>query len=423
VLEPAGEPIVERYWNLDFTPRRQPAREDEAAMQVRELLRAGVRRRLVADVPVGAFLSGGVDSTIVVGLMASLGRRVRTFSIAFAGDPDYDETAYARTAAQSFGTEHTEFAVKPSDFELVEKLVWHHDGPFGDSSAIPTYVVAQLTRQHVTVALNGDGGDELFAGYLRFWAGASAERVPRALRQLGALASHLMPAGMPERSLRGRARRFLSSAHMSLGDRLASWNSCFGFNLDAVLQPDLAAQAPVDRVLSFHRSFFAHANGMSPLALALAHNFHTYLPYDLNVKVDRTSMAHALETRSPFLDTALMEYVAGLPDDFKLRGRTSKYILRRAFADLLPPEIQRRGKMGFGIPLATWFRGDLKTYLLDHLAAPSARIRAYVRPEVAVELLDHHMSGRADHSHQLWALLTMELWLRNLPRLAQPWQA
>src|SRR5262249_50818272 len=351
VLERGQEPIINPYWKLSHVHSPQSVSEEEAARRVRDLLTHGVRKRLVADVPVGAFLSGGLDSTIVVGLMAREVGGVRTFSIGFAGDPRYDETGYARIAAHAFGTHHTEFMVKPSDFDLVERLIWHHDGPFGDSSAIPTYVVAELTRQHVTVALNGDGGDELFAGYLRFWAGAAAERVPLALRQLGAFAARVLPAGRPERSLSGRARRFLSTAQMPLGDRLTSWNSCFAFSLDGLLQPDFARQVSVERVLGFHREFFARAAGASALAASLEHNFHTYLPYDLNVKVDLTSMAHALETRSPFLDTALMEYVAALPDDFKLRGWISKYILRRAFADLVPPEIQRRGKMGFGIPL------------------------------------------------------------------------
>src|SRR5215813_235459 len=198
VLERGQEPIINPYWKLSHVHSPQSVSEEEAARRVRDLLTHGVRKRLVADVPVGAFLSGGLDSTIVVGLMAREVGGVRTFSIGFAGDPRYDETGYARIAAHAFGTHHTEFMVKPSDFDLVERLIWHHDGPFGDSSAIPTYVVAELTRQHVTVALNGDGGDELFAGYLRFWAGAAAERVPLALRQLGAFAARVLPAGRPE---------------------------------------------------------------------------------------------------------------------------------------------------------------------------------------------------------------------------------
>jgi asparagine synthase (glutamine-hydrolysing) len=371
-------------------------------------------------VPVGAFLSGGLDSTIVVGLMKRLGHRVRTFSIGFEGDPRYDETHYARIAAQAYGTDHTEFKVRPRDFELVEKLVWHHDGPFGDSSAIPTYVVSRLTREHVTVALTGDGGDELFAGYLRFLGAQITELVPAPLRSLAAQGGELIPAGLPSRSALARARRLLLAMRAPLGDRLAGWTAFFAFSFEETLQADLLPHT--DEALAFHRQFFAEG-GRSTLANALNHNFATYLPYDLLVKMDRTSMAHALETRSPFLDTALIDYVSGLPDRFKLHGRTTKYILRKAFADLMPEAIKTRGKMGFGLPLATWFRGELRDYLFDHIASPSSRINAYVRPDKVARMLAAHMDRRADHDQPFWALLTLELWLRNLSKLARPWEA
>jgi asparagine synthase (glutamine-hydrolysing) len=418
-LESGRPPRAERYWRYDFQARRPFPTEDEAAARVRALLTEAVSKRMVADVPVGAFLSGGLDSTIVVGLMSRLGHKVRTFSIGFEGDPRYDETSYARSAARAFGTEHTEFRVTPSDFELVEKLVWHHDGPFGDSSAIPTYVVSRLTREHVTVALTGDGGDELFAGYLRFLGAQVTEAVPAPLRSLAARAGALIPGGLPSRSIPARARRLLLAMQAPLGDRLFRWTSFFS-SLEETLQADLLPYAA--DALSMHRQYFS-PDGGSTLAQALNHNFGAYLPYDLLVKMDRTSMAHALETRSPFLDTALIDYVSGLPDRFKLRGRTSKYILRKACADLLPPDIARRGKMGFGVPLATWFRGDLRGYLIDLIASPTSRLNAYVRPDLVARMLDAHMAHRADHDQQFWALLTLELWLRNLPRLARPWES
>jgi asparagine synthase (glutamine-hydrolysing) len=424
-------PEIRRYWAVDFRPRSPAPSEDEATSRVRELMTAAVRKRLVADVPVGAFLSGGLDSTVVVGLMAQETSRVQTFSIGFSGDPRYNETAYARLAAQRFGTEHTEFEVTPRDFQLVEKLVWHHDGPFGDSSAIPTYVVSQLTRQKVTVALNGDGGDELFAGYLRFWAASLVERIPGPLRKLAGKAAVLVPSGTGSRTLTARARRFLSAVERPLGDRVTAWSSFFAFRLPELMRPELLP-AP-DTVLGFHRQFFDGSAGnghpaggaggsWSPLAALLQHNFGTYLPQDLNVKVDRTSMAHALEARSPFLDTALIEYVAGLPDDFKLRGRTTKYILRKAFADLMPPAIQGRAKMGFGLPLGTWFRQDLRGYIEDRLCAPDARINEILRPEAVRKIWQEHVDGLDDHEHRIWLLLTMELWLRNLPRLTHAWE-
>ena len=419
-LEPGQAPRQQRYWRVDFQARKPAPSEAEASSTIRTLLSEAVRKRLVADVPVGAFLSGGLDSTIVVGLMSRLGHKVRTFSIGFEGDARYDETHYARLAAQAFGSEHTEFRVRPADFELVERLIWHHDGPFGDSSAIPTYVVSRLTREHVTVALNGDGGDELFAGYLRFLGATATERVPAPIRALAGRFAGLIPAGLPSRSLPARARRLMLAMPSSLGDRLGRWTSFFAFTLDGLLQADVAHHA--GDVLAFHRQFFAEPGGRSPLAQALNFNFASYLPDDLLVKMDRTSMAHALETRSPFLDTALIDYVSGLPDHYKLRGRTTKYILRKAFADLMPPAIRGRGKMGFGLPLATWFRGDLRGYLLDHIASPSSRINEYVRPDTVARMVDNHMNHRGDHEHQFWALLTLELWLRSLPRLSRPWE-
>jgi asparagine synthase (glutamine-hydrolysing) len=419
IVERGRVPRTERYWSFDFRQREPPPGEAEAATRIRQLMTDAVRKRMVADVPVGAFLSGGLDSTIVVGLMAQLGPKVRTFSIGFEGDPRHDETKFARLAARRYQTDHTEFHVRPSDFDLIEKLIWHHDGPFGDSSAIPTYVVSRLTREKVTVALNGDGGDELFAGYLRFLGATVMERIPDAVRPLAGMAARMLPVGGPSRGLIARAGRLLDAATMPLGDRLARWSSFFAFSLDRTLQDHLLPH--IEGALRFHRNFFAAPESRSPLALALNHNFGAYLPCDLLVKMDRTSMAHALEARSPFLDTALVEYVSGLPDDYKLRGRTTKYILRKAFADLVPPEIRSRGKMGFGLPLGAWFRGDLRAYLTDHLASPTARIADYVRPDVVARVLSGHMAHTADHEHELWALLTLELWLRMLPSMARPW--
>ncbi len=261
----------------------------------------------------------------------------------------------------------------------MEKLVWQHDGPFGDSSAIPTYMVSQLTREKVTVALNGDGGDELFAGYLRFWAATVTERVPRAAAAAGG------PRGPPDSGearapgrLASRARRLLTAVERPLGDRLVRWNSYFAF--DAGRDPAAGAGRRCRVRPAVPATVLRRGRWDAPRwRWRSHHNFHTYLPQDLLVKVDRTSMAHALETRSPFLDTALIEYVAGLPDSYKLRGRTTKYILRKAFADLLPPAIQSRGKMGFGLPLGTWFRKELRGYLRDLLLAPEARIRDYLQ--------------------------------------------
>ncbi len=410
----AGDPTIRTYYEPRFgEPAGSPPRDYAIARsEVRRLVEEAVERRLVSDVPLGAFLSGGIDSTIVVGVMAKRLKRVRTFCIGFAGDARYDETQFARTASQAFGTDHTEFTLEPSSFELVETLVRHHDGPFGDSSAIPTYVVSQLTKQHVTVALTGDGGDELFCGYERFLAAETSERVPLAARQLAARAADLLPAAGSDRSLLGKARRFFSATALPLADRLARWNSFFPDPV-AMLRPEIAARLDGNAPLDWQRNMLARCSGQSAMARILEHNFRTYLPFDLLIKADRCSMAHGLELRSPFLDDALVGYAAQLPADYLRQGLRTKRILRDAFADLLPPTINSRGKMGFGVPLGTWFRGSLRSYLVDHLG-PRAALGEYLDTARVQTLLDEHQSGRVDHGQKLWALLTLEIWLRSL---------
>jgi asparagine synthase (glutamine-hydrolysing) len=407
-----GQITIDEYWRPHFgVPAGGVPPYAEALRRVRELVTDAVERRLESDVPLGAFLSGGIDSTIIVGLMAKLMRSpVRTFSIGFSGDPKYDETRYAQIAATAFGTAHTRFDVEPSAMELVERLVWHHDGPFGDSSAIPTYNVSQLTRQHVTVALTGDGGDELFCGYQRFLAAEAAEWIPRPLRVLAASAAGVLPPSSSERSLFARGQRFLAAASLPLAERLARWNSFFPQPMQ-LLRPELAAD--LDAPLAWQRQMLDATQGSTVLARVLEHNFRTYLPFDLLVKADHTSMANSLELRAPFLDTALIEYAAALPAGYLRRGLTTKRILKDAFADLLPPEIMRRGKMGFGVPLGRWFRGSLKGYLND-LLGRGARLEAYLDAGAVARLLADHDAGRSDHGQRLWLLLTFEVWLRSL---------
>ncbi len=410
-----GRIRVEEYWDVPLAaaaPRRRVA-DAEALARVRELVIAAVRRRLIADVPLGAFLSGGIDSTVVVGIMSRLmGEPVRTFSIGFAGDARFDETAYARLAARRFGTAHTEFVAQPSSVALVEELVWHHDGPFADSSAIPTYLLSRQTRRHVTVALNGDGGDELFAGYLRFYAALVAERAPRWARR----AAGRLLAGLPDwstpRSLPARLRKFVGSAALPFTERFTRWISVFYEDLPRLLGGEGAGSAP--EPLARLQPYLARCQEASPLSRLLYLNLKTYLLDDLLVKMDRCSMAHGLETRSPLLDRDLIHYVFGLPDRLKLRWGRTKVILRDAFADLIPPEILRRGKMGFGVPLRAWFTSDLREGLQDALLAPDARLRRYVDAGYVEHLCHEYLDGRADHSHRIWTLLTFEVWLRNL---------
>ena len=423
-IAPDGTAKSDAYWSLRYPPaaqqRSRVADRREAVAHIRRLLTRAVERRLVSDVPLGAFLSGGIDSTIVVGLMAQLtGRPVKTFSIGFEGDAAYDETLYARLASDRFATDHTAFRVAPSAAGLIDKLLWHFDGPFGDSSAIPTYVVSELTREHVTVVLTGDGGDEVFAGYLRFHAALAAGRLPFSA---GAFVSAMLSAwpSPNERHWVSRVRRFVRYMRLPLLERLTGWNSFFFDDLEELLAPEFRdRQQPFDRLRHLRRHL-DELHALSPLSQLLLANFRTYLTEDLLVKTDRMTMAVGVEARAPFLDRELIEYVASVPDEWKLSrtGRT-KVILREAFADLVPAAIGSRPKMGFGVPLDRWLRGELRSYVCDALLRRDARCHAYVRAAQLEILVERHLSGRSNLGQQLWALLVFERWLQLLPEWQQ----
>lgn len=369
----------------------------------------------MSDVPLGAFLSGGLDSTVVVGVMSTLlSEPVRTFSIGYDDDPSFDETAVAKRTADRFGAQHTEFRVKPSAAELIDTLVYHHDGPFGDSSAIPTYLVSKLTREHVTVALTGDGGDEVFAGYLRFAAALAAERLPGWAGDVAGKALDGLPTPRNERHWIARGRRFARAMQLPLEQRAAAWAGVFYDDVERLLEPELLRRVgPVER--HRHLCGLRGSEHASTLSRLLAANFHSYLHDDLLVKMDRMSMAVSLEARAPFLDRELVDYVAGLPDEFKLDGRRTKVILREAFAEIIPEEVERGGKKGFGVPLDTWFRAELRSFAHDILLSSGARLGAYVSRPYVKSLLDEHVAGHANHGHRLWTLLTFERWLQLLP--------
>ena len=413
-----GRIASRRYWQLWYpvSSAVPPVAHEEAVRGVRERLTRAVERRLVSDVPLGAFLSGGLDSTIVVGLMSRLmAAPVKTFSIGFEGDSAYDETPYARLVADRFKTDHTAFRVSPSALDLIDTLIWHHDGPFGDSSAVPTYIVSRLTREKVTVVLTGDGGDELFAGYDRFYATLLSEKLPGLVRRAGAAVFSRLPTPRHERHWLARAQRFFRATGLPLDERLTMWNALFFDDLSDLMRPGFGAGlAPTDRVRHL-RSERAQLEGRSTLSRALHANFTSYLADDLLVKTDRCTMANSLEARSPFLDRELVEYVAALPDEFKLRGRRTKSILRDAFADLIPPAVDRRRKMGFGVPLGRWFRGDLREYMREMLLASDARYRDMLSGPFVEGLVAQHLAGRANVGQQLWSLICFERWLRVLP--------
>jgi asparagine synthase (glutamine-hydrolysing) len=385
----------------------------EAEERFRTLLQAAVERRLVADVPLGAFLSGGLDSSSVVALMArAASGRVKTFTIGFAGHTEYDEREHARVVAERFATEHTEFVVEPKALDLVDRLVFHHDGPFGDSSAVPTYLLSELTRTRVTVALNGDGGDEVFAGYLRLYGGALSERVPRAaFRALSGLLG-LLPEPADRKHPLRFAKRFAEAGRLPLIERYLRWNAYFTDDLPRLLKPELVSGLERERLLESFEASYAGGTG-STLARLLQLNFETYLLDDLLVKMDRMSMAHGLEARSPFLDTAVVEFGAALPDRLRMRFGKGKLLLRRAMRQILPASILTRGKMGFGAPLGAWFRSDLQGFVRERLLEPTSPIYEYLQREAVEAVIARHGTARADLSAQIWALVTLESWLRQ----------
>jgi asparagine synthase (glutamine-hydrolysing) len=364
----------------------------------------------VSDVPLGAFLSGGIDSSAIVALMAGvMGEPVKTFTIGFDDRDGFDERPYARAVAQQFGTEHHERVAHPETVELVERLLHHHDQPFGDSSAVPTFLLNELAREHVTVALSGDGGDELFAGYERFAAGAAVEhilRIPAPVRAVGQSALEALPRDAM-RGRVGRAQRFAEKVDQGMPAAYLEWVSFIPepWRRRLLAEPDPWARD------AYAETWRASA-GAGTLDRLLALNMETYLVDDLLVKMDRTSMAHSLEVRSPFLDTELIEFAAGLPPGLKARGLSLKRVLKHAVSDLLPKDILSRPKRGFGVPLDRWFREDLDSYT-QALLGPGASVRAHVRPDALDAMLVEHRSGSGSHGHALWTLLTLELFLRR----------
>ncbi len=384
---------VERYWE----PRVEIVEESEDAYaeKVFHALSRAVRKRLVADVPVGAFLSGGVDSTIVAGLMSQMGP-ARTFSIGFA-EERFDETPFAREAAAHFRTEHREFKVTPKAAEVLPLLVERHGEPFGDASCIPTYLLAKMTREHVTVALSGDGGDELFAGYLRYDAirrMAGLRKWPAPLVAAGAVALKPWKTNYGE-----RVGRLLASSRAPLGELYADLVSVF-------TGPMRRALGLEGRVATALTEPFARLQS-DPVAAASYADLVCYLPNDLMAKVDIASMANGLEVRCPFLDAEVVELALRIPSSLRL----GKRVLKRAFRGLVPRSILERRKQGFGVPLAEWLRGDLRPMLGDATASLAKRW-IVEGPEVR-RLFDEHQSGAADHRDRLFVLLVLELWAQK----------
>jgi len=404
-----GRAEVRQYWEVAAQETFRGT-EAEAIEALGGVLQEAVCSHLVSDVPLGAFLSGGVDSSAVVGMMArSSSRPVKTFSIGF-DDPEFDELEHARTVARHFGTDHHEFVVRPDGLAILEDLIAHFDEPFADSSAIPTWYVSEIARRHVTVVLSGDGGDELFGGYDRYLPHprvAQFDRMPvPGLRTAASLAWPLLPHGTKGKNfLRHVAKssdgRYLDSIAMFQADERA-----------ALYAPGIRTALAVDSeaILARH---FDRFTALPHDSRMMRFDFETYLPEDVLTKVDRMSMAHSIETRVPLLDNMVIDFAATLPSAFKIKNGRRKHILKETLRPMLPPGILDRKKQGFGIPLGTWFRGGLTGLFSEVLDAPTTRQRGYFEPAFVSRLLKEHLAGERDHMLRLWQLLVFELWHRR----------
>jgi asparagine synthase (glutamine-hydrolysing) len=405
-----GQIVIERYWQVAAGETFRGS-EAEAVHQLRSVLTDAVRCHLLSDVPLGAFLSGGVDSSLVVGLMAqATGRRVQTFSIGF-DEPAFDELEHARRVARHFGTDHHEFVVKPDAIGILDRIVSHFDEPFADSSAIPTWYVSEIARRHVTVVLSGDGGDELFGGYDRYVPHprvvAFDRYSPRAVRQVAAIAASRLPHG-------ARGKNFLRHVSRDQQGRYLDAIRFFGTDeKPALLSADVCRQLRGPDPETRLARHFDRYGGLPWPSQMMRFDAETYLPEDVLTKVDRMSMAHSIESRVPLLDNDVIEFAAALPASLKIKDGRRKHVLKEVAATLLPPEILSRPKQGFGVPLGVWFRGGLRELFADTLLSPSSLQRGYFQASFVRQIVHEHLSNKRDHTLRLWQLVVFEKWHRQ----------
>ncbi|MFZ4827355.1 MAG: asparagine synthase (glutamine-hydrolyzing) [Phototrophicaceae bacterium] len=416
-----GKLTLERYWQPTYEPKYQ---HDERTWieQTRQTVTEAVQRHMISDVPLGAYLSGGVDSSVIVGVMSQLQTDpVRTFSIGF-DVASYSETSHARRIAERFHTDHHEFIVSAQDVtQVLERAVWAADQPLADTSIMATYLLAQLTRQHVTVALTGDGGDEAFAGYTRYVldrALAWYRRVPAPVRQVWIpnLAQRLPSrSDIPtDRNILQGIKRLGTASATSPKASILAWGSFFDEEQKrALCHPDWVNSFQPTSTASRLGAVYDRAIARTHLDRTLATDFELYLQDDLLVKADRMAMAHSLETRAPFLDTDVLALSLRMPAGLRIRGGVQKYALRQAFRDVLPSENVNRIKRGFGMPIGSWLRGHLRPLTHEVLTDPSLYARGWFVRAYVEQLLDEHQAGREDHGQRLWALLVLALWLRQ----------
>lgn len=418
-----GVARTERYWQLNFSPKPRFSSEQEALEGVREQLRGAVRRRMISDVPLGAFLSGGVDSAAVVAYMAEASPEpVKTFSIGFRSE--LDERPLARLVAERFGTDHHELVVEPQAVDILEQIVRHHGEPFADATSVPSFYLAKMARRHVTVALNGDGGDEAFGGYNRYRAALLASkmaRLPRPARRAAAgLALKLPPSGRIN-SWRMRARRVAETLTLDDAGRHFQYMTALqGLRRQALYTPEFATEIGPSSVESDFRRVWEQGTAHGIVDHMLEVDSLTFLPDDLLTKIDIATMACSLEGRSPLLDHELMQFAATLPESLKVTTGEQKVALRRAMRGIVPDQILDAPKRGFQPPLANWFRGELRDYAREVLLDPVTVNRGYFRADAVTSLLREHAAGTHDHSQGIWTLLLLELWQREFVDRSAP---
>lgn len=414
-----GQPLPEpkAYWDVQFT-LDNPISAQDAADELRARMAESVRLRLIADVPLGAFLSGGVDSSAVVATMAGISSvPVQTCAIGF-DDPKFNESAFAQQVADRYKTNHRLEVVKSADFDLIDTLAWLYDEPYADSSAIPTYRVCQLARKHVTVALSGDGGDETFGGYRRYRLHLMEEQarsaLPIGVRKplFGALGRIYPKADWAPRMFRAKTT-FQALAMDSAQAYMHSMSVLRADEREALYSPGFKQTLAGYRAQEVFNHHAAKANTDDPLALIQYLDYKTWLVGDINTKVDRASMAHSLEVREPLMDHKLVEWVATLPTRLKIQGQEGKWLLKKAFEPNLPHDVLYRPKMGFSVPLAQWLRGPLRERLQQAVLGPNLSATGYFNAKTLKTMVGQHLGGQRDHSAALWTLLMFEAFLRQ----------
>lgn len=408
-----GEIKIEKYWSLSYAKKIKIPQE-EYCQRILDLFTDAIKSRLISDVPLGVFLSGGIDSSAVVALMSKvLNRPVKTFSIGF-NEASFNELRYARIVAKAFSTEHKEYVVTPKALDILPKLIRHFGEPFADSSSIPEYYLSELARKDVTVALSGDAGDELFAGYDRYAANKLAgyySLFPRLFRNRISRFLEKFPESTAKKGIIKRIKRFTNAGDLPKEKRYAAWVSVFDNMLKGkIYSPRMRERLGNIDSCDYILDAYSKSDAADFIDSTLFVDTMTYLPNDLLVKVDIVSMANSLEVRSPFLDHKLVEFAAQIPSSLKLKGLTTKYILKQALRKLLPKEIIQRRKEGFGVPVSRWFQNEIRDYTYNLLLSKPSIERGYFRPEAIKEMLNEHASGKIDHGQRIWVLLNFELW-------------